>query len=695
MATRSFGRGERRTVGVAVIVAVSLVGLVTAACVSTAPAPVGSPASPTVEGLTFIPATKDSRYVEQSPYNDDGGLLLVRIDNPNPTPDRVEQVFVNGTPVESMPGLRWWRVWPPELGPAGSDTSSAVVTIKGVSAPLRGGEQVTVAVQTEQGVGVSRSARLRGPSLKIGSIVAGTDRSELVVFIRNRSGVPHTVDHVAVNDDVRIPATDPSVSTPDGDWTVDPGRVLVVRIQLDAPAPTMAPVALQVGATSSAGQREWVLGALRLIEPEFDLGTWHSELPSRDADASRAAKRVPVDQIVGGVEPRFGELWDRWRIQTNAQRFAAPSTVAAQRGDPGLRSWLLSDEPDLGDDPEDTSAAVAARVDEFRQLDPTHPMWVNFAMQRRFNEYGQIPDITGHDHYVVCAPNAIFGSNWARVAEMDEALDYTDVLKDNTEPLPMWVWPQLAASSAWNCQPDAWAVSTKFWLSVMGGADGINWFVWNSDYLGDPRYAAAMAQAPRDVQVVRQVRDLLTYGEVESSATADSPYIRTRTIVGEARQVVVACNLRYTADGPAWSPTYRNYPVDGTVTVDVPDWVSTSTVRRVTPTGTEPVAAGVSGQVVTLPVSLDEECAVFTIGAPDTIAPSAPTGLTRAQEDTLAWVEGRDDVGVAGYRVFRDGVEVASVPTAVHQSPDVATGVWTVAAVDSAGNVGPQSAPAA
>ncbi len=681
--------------GVALLVAVALVGMVTAACVSTAPPPVGAPTSPTVEGLTFIPATRASQYVEQAPYNDDGGLLLVRIDNPNATPDRVEQVFVNGTPVESMPGLKWWRVWPPELGPAGSDTSSAVVTIKGISAPLRGGEQVTVAVQTEQGVGVSRSARLRGPVLKVGSIVASADRSELVVFVRNQSQVTYTVDHLAVNDDVRIPVTDPSVSTPDGDWTVEPGRVLIARIQLDAPAPVMAPIALQVGATGPSAQREWVLGALRLIEPEFDLGTWHSELPERGADAKRATKEVPVDQIVGGAQSRYQELWDRWRIQTNAQRFADPATVAAQQGNPGIRSWLLSDEPDLGDEPEDTSAAVAARVDEYRQLDPTHPMWVNFAMQRKFNEYGQVPDITGHDHYVVCAPNAIAGSNWARLAEMPEALDYTDVLKDNTEPLPMWIWPQLAASSAWNCQPDAWAVSTQFWLSVMGGADGFNWFVWNSDYLGDPKYAAAMAQAPRDVQVVRQVRDVLTYGEVERSSTSSTPYIETRTIVGEERQVVVACNLKYTVDGPPWFPTYRNYPVDGSVTVDVPDWVSTSTVRRVTPTGTESVAATVSGQSVTLPVSLDEECAVFTIGSPDTVAPVAPTGLTRAESDTLAWVEGRDDVGVVGYRVYLDGVEVASTPTAVYRSPAVVAGSWTVAAVDSAGNVGPPSAPVA
>ena len=667
--------------------------LVVAGCAPPIQPPQGGPGASTVEGLTFLPASWDARYVEESPYNDDGGLMLFRVDNTATTPDRVTEVEVDGAPVTSMPGLKWWRVWPPEMGPAGSDTASSVITVKGISAPLRGGEEVTVTARTEQGLEVTRSVKLRGPRIKVGSVVATAARDEVMVFVRNPSSVPYEVDHLALNDDVHVPGVDAAVSTPDGDWTVEPGRVLVVTVQLDEPAPTMAPMAVQVGATDPDGRREWVLGALRLIETDWDLGTWHSELPSRSADAKRAVKEAPVEQIVGGAEPAYDELWHRWRIQTNAQRFASPSTVIAQRGNPAIRSWLLSDEPDLGNEPEDTSTAVAASVDEWRELDPTHPMWVNFAMQRKFNEYGQIPDITGMDHYVVCAPNAIFGSNWARVAVMEEALDYVDVLKTNTEPLPMWIWPQLAASSAWNCQPDEWAVSTQFWLSVMGGADGFNWFVWNSDWLGDPKYSRAFSQAARDVRVVRQVRDVLAFGEVERSSTASTRLISTRTIVGEERQVVVACNMRYTADGPPWQPTYRNYPVSGTVTVDVPDWIDTSTVRQITPTGAVPVTAGVSGRTLTLSVDLDDECAVFTVGAPDTVAPSAPTGLTRAEADTLAWVEGRDDVGVAGYRVLRDGVEVASTDVAVYRSPEVVTGTWTVVAVDSAGNLSPPSEP--
>src|SRR5580765_7231029 len=51
-----------------------------------------------------------------------------------------------------------------------------------------------------------------------------------------------------------------------------------------------------------------------------------------------------------------------------------------------------------------------------------------------------------------------------------------------------------------------------------------------------------------------------------------------------------------------------------------------------------------------------------TAPAPDTLAPSAPTGLSTSavgqDAATLAWNASSDNVGVAGYRIFRDGSQV-------------------------------------
>lgn len=55
-----------------------------------------------------------------------------------------------------------------------------------------------------------------------------------------------------------------------------------------------------------------------------------------------------------------------------------------------------------------------------------------------------------------------------------------------------------------------------------------------------------------------------------------------------------------------------------------------------------------------------------TLVKPDTSPPSVPTGLRSTGRDVtsivLSWSASHDDVGVAGYDVFRDGVRVASTP---------------------------------
>ena len=86
----------------------------------------------------------------------------------------------------------------------------------------------------------------------------------------------------------------------------------------------------------------------------------------------------------------------------------------------------------------------------------------------------------------------------------------------------------------------------------------------------------------------------------------------------------------------------------------------------------------------------------FTVPAPDTTAPSAPTNLrvssqTRAKV-TLAWNAATDDVGVTGYRVYRNGTLVAMVTTLTWtDSLQSTNSIYTVVAVDAAGNASPAS----
>jgi chitodextrinase len=78
----------------------------------------------------------------------------------------------------------------------------------------------------------------------------------------------------------------------------------------------------------------------------------------------------------------------------------------------------------------------------------------------------------------------------------------------------------------------------------------------------------------------------------------------------------------------------------------------------------------------------------------DTVAPSVPTDLSASAASTttinLSWTASTDNVGVTGYRVFRNGVQVAIPTTTTYSDTGLTastTYAYTVAATDAAGNV--------
>jgi hypothetical protein len=82
----------------------------------------------------------------------------------------------------------------------------------------------------------------------------------------------------------------------------------------------------------------------------------------------------------------------------------------------------------------------------------------------------------------------------------------------------------------------------------------------------------------------------------------------------------------------------------------------------------------------------------------DTVPPSAPTSLTAttvsASQINLSWGAATDNVGVVGYRVLRDGVEVAVTLTTSYQSTGLSplsSYTYHVFAYDAVGNASPLS----
>jgi chitodextrinase len=89
--------------------------------------------------------------------------------------------------------------------------------------------------------------------------------------------------------------------------------------------------------------------------------------------------------------------------------------------------------------------------------------------------------------------------------------------------------------------------------------------------------------------------------------------------------------------------------------------------------------------------------AVTTPG--DLAPPSKPSGLTAKAANSprrvkLAWTASTDDVGVTGYRVYRDGAAIATVGATTYTDPSVARSTkyrYAVSAFDAAGNESPLS----
>src|SRR6266850_1851413 len=151
----------------------------------------------------------------------------------------------------------------------------------------------------------------------------------------------------------------------------------------------------------------------------------------------------------------------------------------------------------------------------------------------------------------------------------------------------------------------------------------------------------------------------------------------------------------------SWSASSDNFGVTAYIVrrngVQVATPVSTSYVD----TGLSPAATysyAVAARDAAGNMSPDSaSVSITTASAADTTPPSTPTGLTAAVAGStganLSWSASTDNVGVTGYIVRRNGVQVATPPATSYADTGLAVGTYsyTVAARDAAGNISPNS----
>jgi chitodextrinase len=158
--------------------------------------------------------------------------------------------------------------------------------------------------------------------------------------------------------------------------------------------------------------------------------------------------------------------------------------------------------------------------------------------------------------------------------------------------------------------------------------------------------------------------------------------------------------------GAVYVPTARTITVNlnllaGNVTVR---WFDPSNNTFVPVTGS-PFAPGSGSQQFTTPGPNSEGNGDWLLvldgnATADTTAPSTPSGVTvggtTGSTVSLSWAPSSDNIGVASYRIFRNGTQVGTSTSTSFSDTGLANNTtysYTVVAVDFAGNVSSPSAP--
>jgi hypothetical protein len=649
---------------------------------------------------SFLQSTPFTLRVESGGYDDRGGVLYAFVRNRSSRTVEIAEALVDGVTAPSGT-IRWWRAWPSRLDPGQVST----VTVKGTRQPLAEGSRPRLELRDSSGILLSEPVLCQTPQARLTAVHCVDERRKLQLYVRNEGTETVEIANVLVGGFDYTQRSSSALGGP-----LPPGGMDITTVDLGSQLPSGAPLAIRLRLRWASGRIEYAGAGLRAFDPWFPLGTWDSRM-TREPSAQRFFRAIGGDLYTGGSDPsRQQDAYARFGLRNLVSKRISDSEVdhaylQANGASPAIGAWRVAEEPDLGN--QQTSTECAALNLGYWEEAPTKPTFLNAANANAFGEFGPIADIAATDHYVgYDAPTTIPLTWITRAADVEEALWYAEHLKRNVEPRPVWVWSQLA-SGAWGTQPTAYFVDVQFWSQILAGAKGILWFKYGHGYESDPQYAPAVAEAGRLARMLAPIRDLLLDTEVAGAVASTQPRVEARLLAGRRACVVAAVNVNYQATTPPLSsflatalsgvsPLHPDYVVarlDGEFEVEVPAWVAPDEVWQVTPGGLVPAAHRRSGNTITIPYSgFHERGLAYVLGPVDQEPPSAPRILGTPDADTISWEGARDDRGVVGYRVLRNGTLVDDVPQPWSdgtQSP----GTYTVRAYDGAGNLGPASAP--
>ena len=497
--------------------------------------------------IDFLPAYYDSRIHEKDDNpNPDGGLVTgYFISLVTATPDTILINGVAGIPENGV--VNWCEV----IGGEVYENELAVVRCQSDNAAFNAGTALTIEVSAGATSIWSWSGAIPAPALSPSFITVSMDGGSVYIYVRNDANQTLTLTGLEIDgvDFTTFVAIDNPVLAPNQNGIIQipyPDRVETGVLHAFS----------VIGTDGKAEVRR--TRSLQLFLPVVAFGAWTDDIKDdpNSIDVFRNAgvnmfiynpTNWPPEQAFAQAEEQDFYLFTH--INSTEQWWI--DFVNAYADEPRYVLNAVFGEPDIGGDPPLTSLQ---RIQQQRDIfQGRKPLWGYNACAHLFDNWANMGDYGGMDHYCVWAPkcNTNFPPFYWDYIEFVGW--YTDVIKRNAEPKPIWNWSQ-AVSNVFDIGQihgrctSADEIRSQFYENWGHGMKGMNWYNFSLDWdatCTDPEGKAEMGKLTKEIY---QTPEIFAEGEtfvLDTVATSRDEKLDIQAIVAPHGMAIVVVNLDY------------------------------------------------------------------------------------------------------------------------------------------------------
>ncbi len=446
-----------------------------------------------VEAVSFQAGRSTQAIRERLPLlKDMGGTVYIKVDNNADDPVIIRNITIGERSIDEL--LRshdasWWRQRP---NPILLGSCGVVEICANASVFPPGARSVQITLQDESGQEAQAEVSLEEIDLTPGYMYR--EGNTLRMFVRNdEKWSTYTITGISINNASYNAEIRPSV--------LNPGQVAFITVPDFDAVPIREVAIIELLATDIAGSEVKVMRACTLVEPRFPIGIWQNSSDFRTHEYRQELSEARVDAPFLGLRPESypDEFFEKYGFvpMGNPRPFVGDELephfeqeildfIEKYRNSPRFIAYNSAEEPDWSKSETHypITMTTLARTEALRKVAPRHPIAGTLCRSRRFYEFAPIFDIPIMDAYRVGAPSADRGPfRWGNYLESVAA--YTQDLKLNSEPSPIWVWAQgvhtwsgraFVDGEIGNPIPTPSEARAQLYMQLGEGAKGVFWF---------------------------------------------------------------------------------------------------------------------------------------------------------------------------------------------------------------------------